>query len=72
MVHTASAKGLPPDGKKRLEWSSMSAVPEPEQQQCKVRPRGAPLAGRAPPQTRAPHVFGVGPCLGASGKPILT
>lgn len=29
----------------RLEWSSMSAVPEPEQQQCKVRPGGAPLPG---------------------------
>lgn len=39
----------------------MSAVPEPEQQQCKVRPGAAPLAGRAPPQTRDPHVFGVGP-----------
>lgn len=31
-----------------------------------------PLAGRAPPQTRDPHVFRVGPVLGASGKPILT
>lgn len=33
----------------------------PSKQKCKVRPGVAPLAGRAPPQTRAPHVFGVGP-----------
>lgn len=78
ILHTTSATRQERSPARREKettgWSSMSAC------QLSLSPKeamqgqawGAPPAGRAPSQTRAPHVLGVGPCLGASGKPILT